>query len=70
MTVDLAKYVDKFIPNLSEMIAPLRELLGKNVSLHWGNEQVFSFRKIKEVPVSNQWEYKWVLQDLEMMLYI
>ena len=47
-------YVGKFIPNLSEITAPLRELLTKNVSSHWGNEQDVAFRKIKEVLVSKR----------------
>ena len=45
----LVNYVGKFIPNLSEITAALRELLKKNVSWHWGNEQW-----IKEVLVSKR----------------
>ena len=44
-------YVGEFIPNLSEMTAPLIELSVKNVSWHWGNEKDAAFRKIKEVLV-------------------
>ena len=50
----LLNYVGKFIPNLSEMIALLKELLVKNVSWHWGSEQDVAFRKIKEVLVSKR----------------
>ena len=44
----LVNYVGKLIPNLSEMTAPLRQLLVKNISWHWGNEQDIGFRKIKK----------------------
>ena len=50
----LLNYVGKFIPNLSEMIALLKELLVKNVSWHWGSEQDVAFRKIKEVLMSKR----------------
>ena len=44
----LVNYVGKLILNLSEMTAPLRQLLVKNISWHWGNEQDIGFRKIKK----------------------
>ena len=47
-------YVGKFIPNLSEMVAPLRELLMKNVSWTWGNGQDVALKKIKELLVSKR----------------
>ena len=50
----LVNHVGKFMLNLSEMTALLRELLVKNVSWHWGNEQDVAFRKIKEVLVSKR----------------
>ena len=43
----LMNYVGKFISNSSEMTAPVRELLVKNVSWYGGNEQDVAFRKIK-----------------------
>ena len=43
----LMNYVGKSISNSSEMTAPVRELLVKNVSWHGGNEQDVAFRKIK-----------------------
>ena len=51
---NLVNSVGKFITNLSEITAPLRELLLKNLSWHWGNEQHVVFRKIKEVFVSKR----------------
>ena len=50
----LVNYVGKFIPNLSEMTAPMRELLVKNVTWNWGNDQEKAFQKIKEVIVSKR----------------
>ena len=43
----LTNYVRKFIPNLSELIAPLRELLVKNKPWQWGKGRI-SFERIKE----------------------
>jgi len=50
----LVNYVGKFIPNLSEMTAPTRELMVKNVTWNWGNDQEKAFQKIKEVIVSKR----------------
>jgi len=48
----LVNYVGKFIPNLSEVTAPLRLLLKKNESWCWEDEQKEAFRKIKELILS------------------
>ena len=50
----LVNYVGKFIPNLSEITAPLRNLMVKNVSWQWENEQDVAFRKIKDILVSKR----------------
>ena len=50
----LINYVRKFIPNLSEFTAPLRELLVKNKQWQWGKSQNQSFKRIKELLVSNK----------------
>ena len=42
----LLQYLSKFIPNLSDISAPLRKLDG-NVEWHWGTEQQQSFDKLK-----------------------
>ena len=42
-------YVSKFIPNLSEINYPLRQLLKKEAIWHWGDEQNKSFVKINEI---------------------
>ena len=39
----LVQYLGKFIPNLSEVTAPLRQLLGNDVIWHWEAEQQQSF---------------------------
>lgn len=43
------QYLAKFIPNLSEVSAPLRELLVKNVAWHWEDPQEESFNKLKQL---------------------
>jgi len=40
-------YLTKFIPNMSEVSAPLRLLLEKNTSWHWDEQQQSSFQKLK-----------------------
>ena len=42
----LINYVGKFIPNLSELTAPLRELLVKNKPWYWGKSKNQSFERI------------------------
>ncbi|XP_046477016.2 uncharacterized protein [Neodiprion pinetum] len=46
-------YVAKFIPNLSDVTAPLRELIKKGVEFHWVEEHEVAFKKIKERLTSN-----------------
>ena len=41
-------YFQKFLPNLSSMLAPLNELLRKETRWHWGKEQMQAFQKSKE----------------------
>ncbi|XP_061173501.1 uncharacterized protein LOC133182663 [Saccostrea echinata] len=43
------QYLGKFIPNLSEISAPLRHLLSKDVAWHWEEEQMKSFEKLKQL---------------------
>ena len=50
----LINYVGKFIHNLSELIAPLKELLVKNKPWQWGKSQNQSFERIKELLVSKK----------------
>lgn len=42
-------YLGKFLPNLSEVSAPLRSLTEKDVSFHWDSEQEASFQKLKNL---------------------
>ncbi|XP_056109383.1 uncharacterized protein K02A2.6-like [Rhinichthys klamathensis goyatoka] len=43
----MLQYLAKFIPNLSEVSAPLRQLLENDVEWFWGSEQEKSFQKLK-----------------------
>jgi hypothetical protein len=43
------QYLGKFIPNLSEVDAPLRELLCKDTEFHWDKPQISSFDKLREL---------------------
>lgn len=43
----------KFLPNLSGVMAPLYELLQKEVSWHWGKEQQSAFQKVKQMLASS-----------------
>ena len=46
------QYLVKFIANLSEITAPLRQLLEKDIQWHWDSEQQSAFELLKE-KVSN-----------------
>ena len=39
----------KFLPNLSTVTAPIRELLRKDTEFHWSHEQHKAFKEIKEI---------------------
>ncbi|XP_071643009.1 uncharacterized protein [Temnothorax longispinosus] len=41
-------YLSKFVPNLSGITEPLRQLLTKDTTWHWDAEQEEAFNKIKE----------------------
>ena len=40
-------YLTKFIPHMSEVSAPLQQLLEKNTLWHWDEQQQSSFQKLK-----------------------
>ena len=42
-------YVSKFVPNMSEITSPLRELLKKDVMWHWSVRHARAFEKIKTI---------------------
>lgn len=42
-------YVSRFLPNISNVTAPLRSLLKKNVEFAWSYEHTESFNKIKNI---------------------
>ena len=44
----MANQLAKFLPNLSEIVSPLRKFLCKNVLWHWGDSQQRSFETIKK----------------------
>ena len=50
----MSNYYQKFLPNLSSMLAPLNELLRKETRWHWGKEQMQAFQKSKEFPKSSR----------------
>ena len=49
----IISYVSKFIPNLSQLNAPLRRLRNQDVEWRWGNEERQAYQKIKEA-LSNE----------------
>ena len=65
----LVTYSSKFIPNMSEISAPLGELLASGVEWHWDKQQQKSFEALKTivhrcyvaVTKKNQSEFLWTL---------
>ena len=45
----MVNYVSKFVPNMSEITSPLRELLKKDVMWHWSVRHARAFEKIKTI---------------------
>ncbi|GFS38880.1 transposon Tf2-9 polyprotein [Nephila pilipes] len=45
----MVNFLSKFIPNVSKITAPLREIIYVNVEFNWGKEQELSFVNIKEL---------------------
>ena len=45
----MINYYQKFLPNLSSVLAPLHDLLRKETRWHWGKEQMQAFQKSEEV---------------------
>ena len=48
----MVTYLSKFIPNLSEISAPLRELLKQDIVFEWSDSQIASFNKLKTLITS------------------
>ncbi|KAL9979645.1 hypothetical protein ACROYT_G017335 [Oculina patagonica] len=44
----MVNYVSKLIPNMSDLTAPLRQLLHQDVEWHWEEQHEASFKKVKE----------------------
>ena len=44
----MINYYQKFLPNLSSVLAPLQELLRKENRWHWGKEQIQAFQTSKD----------------------
>ena len=44
----MIRYVQRFIPNMSEIAQPLRILLTKNITWHWQSEQEKAFKELKQ----------------------
>ena len=51
----MVNYVAKFLPNISAITAPLREVVKKNAHWKWSIEHTESVNRIKEMLVSKQW---------------
>ena len=46
----MVKYLEKFAPNLSEVTAPMRDLLKQRNEFHWDKEvQGQTFKQVKEI---------------------
>lgn len=45
----MVNYLAKFIPNMSELTAPIRERLRKDVEFLWNEQQQEAFEEIKKV---------------------
>ena len=45
--IGMDNYLNKFIPNLSTINKPLRELLEKCVACHWNERQESAFEQLK-----------------------
>ena len=63
----LLQYLSKFIPNLSDLSAPLRKLEG-NVDWHWGTKQQQSFDKLKALV--SQHQYSSTMMSASQSLYL
>lgn len=46
----LLQYLAKFVPNMSDISAPLRKLLEGNIAWHWESEQQKSFVTCEQRP--------------------
>ncbi|KAJ8872369.1 hypothetical protein PR048_025973 [Dryococelus australis] len=57
----MVNYLSKFIPNVSKLSTPLRQLLEKNVAWHWENDQNSAFETLKRClkfpPVLTNYDY-------------
>ncbi|RXN08425.1 retrotransposon-like family member retr-1 [Labeo rohita] len=65
----LLQYLSKFIPNMSDLSAPLRKLLEGDVAWHWETEQQKSFERLKSL-VSNTPVLKYFDVNKEIMLSV
>lgn len=45
----MLNYLSRFIPNMSQKTAPVRELLSKEVEWHWGPEQEKGYEELKKI---------------------
>jgi len=49
----IIQYLSKFIPNLSEVDGPLRDVMKKDCQFHWDKPQDKSFKKLKDLCTSS-----------------
>ena len=51
--VGLATYMGPFIPNLSDLAAPLREVTKKDAHFRWNEDEETAFQKVKSAIVES-----------------
>lgn len=49
----MCNYLSRFAPNLSDVTAPMRMVLGKGILFHWEEPQEQAFKKMKDIITSN-----------------
>jgi hypothetical protein len=47
--LDTVKYLTKFIPNMSMIMQPIREVMKSGMEFQWGGAQEKAFQEVKEI---------------------
>jgi len=65
----MAQYISHFVPNFSDVVAPLRKLTHQDVKFKWGGKEQRSFQELKEaISKSETVEYFDVNLDTELIV--
>ena len=51
----IVNYLEKFVPNMSTITKPIRELLRGDVEFQWGEAQEKAFQEVKDVLAKQFW---------------